>query len=150
MTVFADSSAVVKLYVAEAHHESVRQISGPIVVSVLAHVEVRAAIWRKHRLGEISVTDAGLLCAEFAADLAGDDLPAPRFAVIDVGEEVVRAAIDAVARHPLRAYDAVQLASALEVRKVLDGLDGFAAFDDALRSAAAAEGLALVPETFDH
>jgi uncharacterized protein len=146
LTVFADSSALVKLYVAEAQHDSVRQIVDPIVISVLAEVEVRAAIWRKHRLGEISATDASLLCAEFEADMAGDDLPAPRFTVINVGEQVIRGAIDAVARHPLRAYDAVQLSSALAVRSTLDGLEGFAAFDVVLRAAAAAEGLALVPE----
>jgi predicted nucleic acid-binding protein len=149
LTVFADSSALVKLYVAEDQHQSVRQIVDPIVVSVLAEVEVRAAIWRKHRRGEISVIDASLLCAEFEADLAGDDLPAPRFAVIGIGEEVIRAAIDAVARHPLRAYDAVQLASALTLRSALDGLEGFVAFDIGLRAAAAAEGLTLVPETVE-
>lgn len=149
MTVFADSSALVKLYVAEAHHEAVREIIEPIVISVLAELEVPAAIWRKHRLGEIGAADAGLLCAEFAADVAGDDLPAPRFAVVCAGDEVVIGAIEAVARHPLRAYDAVQLASALVVRRALDGLDGFVAFDVALRSAAAVEGLALVPEVFD-
>jgi uncharacterized protein len=145
LSVFADSSALVKLYVPEAGHEAVREIVEPIVISALARVEVPAAFWRKHRLGEISAADASLLCAEFAADAAGADLPAPRFVVVGTGDEVLREAIDAVARHPLRAYDAVQLASALVVRRVLDGLDGFVAFDADLRSAAAAEGLALVP-----
>jgi uncharacterized protein len=149
LTVYADSSALVKLYVAEDRHEVVREIIEPIVISVLAEVEVPAAIWRKHRLGEIGAADAGLLCAEFAADVAGVDLPAPRFAVVGAGDEVVIGATEAVARHPLRAYDAVQLASALVVRRALDGLDGFVAFDVALRSAAAVEGLALVPEVLD-
>lgn len=146
MTVFADSSALVKLYVAEADHEVVREIAEPIVISVLAEVEVPAALWRKQRIGEISASDAGLLCAAFAADLIGDDLPAPRFAVVRVGDDVVTASAEAVARHPLRAYDAVQLASALLVRRAIDDLNGFVAFDVGLRSAAAAEGLALVPE----
>ena len=149
MTVFADSSALVKLYVAERHHEVVRAVDEPIVVSVLAEVEVPAAAWRKHRLGEMSAGDAGLLCAEFAADVSGDGLPAPRFAVVVVGAEVIAGAIDAVARHPLRAYDAMQLATALVVRNALEGPVGFAAFDVALRSAAAAEGFALIPETFE-
>ena len=146
MTVFADSSALVKLYVPEAHHAVVREISEPIVVSALAEVEVPAALWRKQRIGDISAPDAALLCAEFAADIVGDDLPAPRFAVVSVGEDIVAAAVEAVSRHPLRAYDAVQLASALVVRRLLGDLHGFVAFDVALRSAAAAEGLALVPD----
>jgi predicted nucleic acid-binding protein len=127
----------------------VREIVGPIVISVLAEVEVPAAMWRKHRLGEISAADAGVLCAEFAADVVGDDLPIPRFAVVGASDDVVAMAIDAVARHPLRAYDAVQLASALVVRRTLEDLDGFVAFDVALRAAAVAEGLALVPEVLD-
>jgi uncharacterized protein len=145
LTVFADSSALVKLYVAEMHYEAVREITEPIVVSVLAAVEVPAALWRKHRMGEISASDAAILRAEFDADMAGDDLPAPRFAVVAAGDDVLAAASEAVARHPLWAYDAVQLASALVVRRALDGLDGFVAFDGTLRAAAAAEGLMLVP-----
>jgi predicted nucleic acid-binding protein len=146
LTVFADSSALVKLYVPEAHHAVVRDISEPIVVSALAEVEVPAALWRKQRLGELSAADAGLLCAEFAADVAGEDLPAPRFAVVSVGDDVVDAAVEAVSRHPLRADEAVQLASAVVVRRLLGDLIGFVAFDVALRSAAAAEGFGLVPD----
>ncbi len=66
--------------------------------------------------------------------------------MIRVGDDVVTGATEAVARHPLRAYDALQLASALVVRRTLDGLDGFVAFDTGLRAAAAAEGLVVLPE----
>ncbi|MDQ6783137.1 MAG: hypothetical protein M3063_06800 [Actinomycetota bacterium] len=47
--------------------------------------------------------------------------------------------------HGLRAYDAVQLGSALAVRDVEKGCRSVAAFDAGLRRAAAAEGFALVP-----
>ena len=40
MTTFFDSSALVKLYADETHHEVVRAVAGPIVVSTLARVEV--------------------------------------------------------------------------------------------------------------
>lgn len=117
MTVFADSSALVKLYVPEAHHRAVRAISDPIVISTLAHVEVPAAFWRKHRIGDITSDDTMVLSASFSADAVGQDLPAPRFATVPVSGRVVDSAADAVARYPLRAFDAVQLASALVVRR---------------------------------
>lgn len=47
--------------------------------------------------------------------------------------------------HPLRAHDAVQLASALAVRAADSEVVGFACFDAGLRGAAAAEGLVLAP-----
>jgi uncharacterized protein len=149
VTVFVDSSALVKLYVNEPFDHVVRSIVRPMVIAALARVEVPAAFWRKHRLGEITDLDAAVLSADFAADVAGVDLPIPRFAAIVAGEEVLTGATDAVARHPLRAYDAVQLASALVAARVFDGLEGFVAFDRQLRAAAAAEGLSLVPPTLD-
>ena len=50
--VFADSSALVKLYADEPGHEQVRQPMH-LVVAQLARVEVPSAIWRKQRLGEL-------------------------------------------------------------------------------------------------
>ena len=56
MTVFADTSAVVKRYAEESGSEQVRG-QGTVVVSALARVEVVAALWRKHRMGELTVED---------------------------------------------------------------------------------------------
>ncbi|WP_232832111.1 hypothetical protein [Nocardiopsis sp. FIRDI 009] len=47
---------------------------------------------------------------------------------------------------PLRAYDAVQLATGKAVRSVDPGCSTFAVFDKDLRGAAALEGFALLPE----
>jgi uncharacterized protein len=145
VTVFADSSAIVKLYIPERQYELVRQIDQTIVVSVLAAVEVPSAFWKKHRIGEIDAADASVLSAAFAADLAGDGVADAGFVAVDVGGAVIAQAVAAIVRHPIRAYDAVQLASAMVVREALGGLDGFVAFDLGLRAAATAEGLALVP-----
>ncbi len=43
------------------------------------------------------------------------------------------------------AYDAVQLSTALAVRRVDESCTEFAAFDRSLRTAAATEGFELVP-----
>lgn len=144
MTAFADSSALVKLYVDEAGHRGVRRLRD-LVVAEIAAVEVPAAFWRKHRMDELSAQDAQVLAAEFAADLYGTTTVGPRFAAVAVTGSVLRDAADLVARHPLRGYDAVQLSCALNARRVEPSCTRFATFDAGLAAAAAAEGLTVLP-----
>lgn len=112
--VFADSSALVKLYADEQDCAAVRKLSH-LVVSQLARVEVPAALWRKHRMGELAATDTGVLVADFEADYFGDMNEPPRFSVVAVTVEIVDAAARLVGVHGLRTYDGMQLASALSV-----------------------------------
>ncbi len=144
MTAFADSSALVKLYVDETGHEIVRAFP-TLVISALARVEVVAAIWRKQRIDELTVEDAGLLTAAFEFDYYGDDDVMPRFLVIDVVDDVLDQAALVAARHGLRAYDAVQLATALSAQSEVPEIDTMLAFDVQLRRAATVEGLTLAP-----
>ena len=144
MSTFADSSALVKLYSDEPGHEHVRELLS-VAVAQLARVEVPAALWRKQRLGELSVDDARLLAADFEADYFGADSEPPRFAAVATTAGILDEAARLCAAHGLRAYDAVQLSSALAVRHADDSCTAFAAFDRSLRRAAAAEGFDLVP-----
>lgn len=144
MTAFADSSALVKLYADEAGHESVRALTA-VAVAQLARVEVPAALWQKQRLGELSANDARLLTADFEADYFGSDSEPPRFAAVVATGGILDEAAGLCASRGLRAYDAVQLSSALAVRRADESCTGFAAFDRSLRAAAAAEGFELVP-----
>lgn len=140
--VFADSSALVKLYADEPDSAAVQKLSY-VVVSQLARVEVPAALWRKQRMGELSAIDAGLLVADFEADYFGDLNGPPRFLVAAVSGAILDAAARLVCVHGLRAYDGVQLASALAVVDAMpEGVD-FLAYDGALIAAAAAEGLTV-------
>jgi predicted nucleic acid-binding protein len=131
----------VKLYADEPGSEQIRRLSN-IVVSALARIEVPAAIWRKQRLGELSVDDAGVLVDEFGWDWRCEPAGEIAFAVVAVTEPVLDEAARVVARHPLRAYDAVQLASALAARTADPELTRFACFDEELARAARAEGFA--------
>ena len=140
MTVFADSSAIVKRYADEEHSSVVRTID-VMVVSALARVEVVAALWRKTRTKELSVEFAATLAAEFTADWAAPEV----YVAVAVTEAIVEDATRQVARHGLRAYDGVQLASLLAARAADPGLDTFACFDAELRTAAAREGLRPLP-----
>lgn len=140
---FADSSAIVKLYVPEPGHRDVDSLPEPLVVSQLAAVEVPAAFWRKHRIGELDAADAAILARAFESDLAA--VIDPRYVAVAANSQLIRQAARLVAVHPLRAYDAMQLVSALAVADALDTTISLAAFDATLRRAAAAEGLHLVP-----
>ena len=103
-----------------------------------------AALWRKHRLGELAAADAAVLVQEFEWDwFAGtDDV---RFAVVDVTLDVLDIAALSVARYPLRAFDAVQLASALAARSASPEIVEFACYDTQLADAARAEGFTVRP-----
>lgn len=139
--VFADSSALVKLYADERDSADVRK-RAHLVVSQLARVEVPAALWRKHRMDELKATDARVLVADFEADYFGSIDEPPRFSVIGVTADILDAAARLAGVHGLRAYDAMQLASALAVSGAVPEGVGFLAYDGALNAAAAAEGLA--------
>lgn len=101
MIVFADSSALVKLYADEQDHQLVRQ-QAMLVVSALARVEVPAAIWRKHRMGELDPVDAAILVAAFEADYHGAVKDQPRFGMVAATATVLEAAARLVGVHGLR------------------------------------------------
>lgn len=143
MSTFTDSSALVKLYADEFGHDAIRSLRA-MVISQLARVEVPAALWRKQRLGEISAGDAQVLTAEFESDFYGIDRD-PRFAALTVTAKLLDGAARLCTVQGLRAYDAVQLSSALTARGADPGCSSFAAFDESLRVAAAAEGFTLIP-----
>ena len=115
------------------------------MVSALARVEVPAALWRKHRIGELEASDARVLVDEFEADFFGVEDTRSRFIVVGVSVEVLDAAARLVAVRGLRTYDSVQLAAASAALAADPGCASFACFDQSLRDAAAAEGFRLIP-----
>jgi predicted nucleic acid-binding protein len=111
-----------------------------LVVSALARVEVTAAIWRKHRVGELDLDDSLTLLRAFVVDYAGAPDRPPRFLALAVTAEILERAAELAGTHGLRAYDAVQLASALAAREVDPRCAALLAFDRELLRAALAEG----------
>jgi predicted nucleic acid-binding protein len=135
----------VKLYADEPGHRPIRAL-GTLVVSAIARVEVPSALWRKARTGELEDAAAGILVSAFEFDFHGDPDSDPRFAIVSLTEPVLVAGAREAARHALRAYDAVQLASALAVREIDPRCSHFACFDAELRGAASRAGFVLLPE----
>lgn len=112
----------------------------PLVISALARVEVSAAIWRKQRAGELDLDDALILIRAFTADYAGTPDRPPRFIAVAVTAGIIGSAADLAGTHGLRAYDAVQLASALAARAADKRCAALLAFDRELLQAAISEG----------
>ena len=135
MNAYFDTSALVKLYLAEDGSEQAMTLfvaAEVAIVNALAFVEVRAAV-------AAAVRSERLETAAF--ETAKADLQALRetFAVVDPGG-VLDAAADTAERYALRAYDAVHLATALAV--AADDLV-FVCWDAELSPAALQAGLAV-------
>jgi uncharacterized protein len=135
----------VKLYANEAGYRQIRALEG-LVVSALVRVEVPSALWRKVRMGELEEADARVLLSAFELDFHGEGRSGSRFAIVALKESVLVAAAGEAAAHGLRAYDAVQLASAMAVRELDPRCSHFACFDTDLRGAASRSGFFLTPE----
>ncbi|WP_308466067.1 type II toxin-antitoxin system VapC family toxin [Rathayibacter soli] len=143
MSVFADSSAIVKLYADEKGCEVIRELEA-MLVSQLCRVEVPAALWRKNRMLALTAQNARVLVRAFENDLFNTDGP---LVPVRVTSAILDVAASLAASHGLRAYDAIQLASALAARELDPACLIMAAFDHELRDAAAREGFQLLPES---
>lgn len=132
---FADSSTLVKLYVDEVGFEEMRKLAleERLAVSAFAWVEVRATLNKKKRTGELRDDDAlSDARRRFAADWRS-------YLRASLDDALLEEAVQVSDRHGLRAYDAIQLSSAMRLRRF--GLDiGFVCADRELTLAAQTEG----------
>lgn len=146
MTIFADASALVKLYADEEDSDSARILENRFLVSELSRVEVPAALWRKQRTGELDSSFAADLVADFEADWYVDPgIIGGRFDIVGLDHRTFGDAARACATHGLRPGDAIQLSTALLARSSAAEVDTFLAFDRSLRRAAMTEGFTTVP-----
>ena len=140
MRVFADSSAVVKLYADEPGSRGVRALEAMYIADI-TRVEVPAALWRKVRMGELGRASGVRLVERFEDDI---DVAHARLVPVTVDHGCLRQAATLTDVHGLRAYDAVQLAAALRVVEIDAACTTFATFDGDLGAAAAREGFAVL------
>lgn len=145
-TYFLDTSALVKRQIAEPGHSWMQTLCDPaeghaLFISEAALTEVVATYARMARETprRISVARRDRLIAEF------DRLLAAQYAVVEVNRGIFTRAAALCRAHPLRAYDAIQLACALTKRDddIGAGLSAptFVCADSILLDAATAEGL---------
>jgi uncharacterized protein len=143
---FFDTSALVKRYVHEIGSTWVEAVTDPangnaIYILCMTEVEVTSAITRRQRGGTLSATDAATALVQFRQDLANE------YNTIEVTPALLMTAVALVETHGLRAYDAVQLATAtmLQAYRATLALTNliFASADHDLNTAAVAEGLCV-------
>lgn len=132
---YFDASALAKRYVREKGSLKVRRLlaSDLPATSRLSAVEIASALMRRSREGAFSDTARDRACAALDADM-------PAMLVVELTAEVVARARELLRRHPLRASDAIQLASYLYLQEELGEQMLFVVFDDRLAAAARAEG----------
>jgi predicted nucleic acid-binding protein len=141
---YLDASAIVKRYLPEPGTPWLNELLGRagdfvFLSSELSLVEVISALSRAQRENRVSVAHRDRLINQVNAEMQA------LMRVVSASRLVVQAAGDLVVRHPLRAYDAVHLATAVDMTNALArlGMDApvLISADAALLTAARAEGL---------
>ncbi len=137
---YLDTSALIKRFVAEKGSPLVQAIvtrKGPVATAKIAYAEVYAGLRRKSREGHLSEGRYAMSCRQFERDWQA-------YIRVDLRDEILLLARDLIQRHPLRAFDAIHLASALSLSSALGEDITFAAADERLLRAAAAERLRVI------
>jgi predicted nucleic acid-binding protein len=145
-TYYVDTSALVKRYIDEAGSDWVRatfrQSPLPSVIFVnLAIVEMTSALARRRRESLLTPAEYGQIQDMFRSDCLNE------YRIVTAAEGIIDEANRLLERHPLRAYDAVHLATAVVTNRHLlaEGLAPlvFLSADDRLNEAASAEEIAV-------
>jgi len=140
VTLYLDTSSLVKLYAAESGSDSVRahvDRATIVATSMVAYPEARAALARRQR-------DRALAPAAFAAAKRTFEADWSKYLAVHVTETLCKDAGQLGERYALRGYDSVHVASFLEVARQAGAADiEFSSFDDRLNAAARRAARAL-------
>ena len=133
MTLYLDTSSLVKLYVTESGSDHVHQlVTGAAIVatSVVAYAETRATLTRLRRDGVLTTASSASAKRQFEEQW-------PTYLTLDATNALCRAAGELADKYRLRGFDSIHLASFAEVARragIADTL--FSSFDDRLNDAA--------------
>src|SRR5262245_53907597 len=111
MTLYLDTSSLVKLYVEEAGSDDVRILvveSHVVATSIVAYAEARAAFARLRRSNDLTSAKLAAVKRNFEAQW-------PAFLTLDVTGPLSHEAGEFAERYALRGFDALHLASFAEV-----------------------------------
>jgi uncharacterized protein len=143
---FFDTSALVKRHVDETGSPWVKSLvrakaGHRLYIARITAVEVTSAITRRQHAGDLSRAQAGAILGHFRRHLAD------RYSIIELTTALFADAMLKARKHRLRAYDAVQLAAALEIYQQREeagfGPVALVSADRDLNNAAIAEGLTV-------
>lgn len=139
---FLDSSALVKRYITEQGSKWIRSLTLPrarniIFIAPVTQLEVVSSLARRWREGTISRALFDRSRMLFARHTSR------QYTVITFDSALAGIAEDLILKYPLRAYDSVQLAAAVQAQLKMPNKDKitFVCADNRLREAATAENL---------
>jgi predicted nucleic acid-binding protein len=137
---YLDTSALVKLYVAEAGTGEVAaavERAAALVTARVTYAEARAAFAQHARAKGLGSPALRLVVRHLDEEWG-------QYSIVEITEAVVRRAGTLAERHRLRGCDAVQLSAALELRNAGAAASVFASFDARLNEAARRERMGLL------
>lgn len=114
MILYLDTSALIKLYAEEPGTKEVRNAvekAEVVATSEIGYVEARSALARRERENSLSPEEHDKTVKQLERDFQ------EVYLLRLVSGEIVAQAGELVRRHALRSYDAVHLATALELRE---------------------------------
>jgi uncharacterized protein len=133
VTLYLDTSSLVKLYVEEVGSDHVRDLvaeAAVVATSIVAYAETRAALARLRRSGDLTP-------AKFSAAKRNFEAQWSAFLALEVTAPVGQEAGEFAERYALRGFDALHLASYAEIaRRAAPAETRFSSFDDQLNKAA--------------
>ncbi len=138
MARFFDTSALAKRTMTEPRTPMVRATvrAQTVVVARVTYAELAAAVARAARMVAITEAQRDAILDRLTLDFS-------RLQVIELRASMLAGIPELVVRHPLRSYDAIQLATALHVQASGSPVE-FWTTDETLRVAAMSEGLRVV------
>ncbi|MFB3115402.1 MAG: type II toxin-antitoxin system VapC family toxin [Nitrospirales bacterium] len=135
--IYFDTSALIKIFVLEKGSEQALRLAQdhfPPATAAIAYAEIYSGFNRRKREGYVSAKQYTKLSQQFEEHWT-------TFTRIELIGEVLALARVLLERHPLRAMDAIHLASAMSLQKGIQEPLQFAAADNRLLEAALAEHL---------
>ena len=144
-TYYLDASGLCKRYVQETGTAWVRALvtatGHTLLTARITLVETYSALARRRREGSVPAADCRIAAQALTAHSATE------YEFVELDMNIVSLTRDLLERHPLRAYDAVQLASAIVANRALVAAQlsplVFVSADARLNAIAAAEGLTV-------
>jgi predicted nucleic acid-binding protein len=138
---YLDTSSVLTVYLDEPtsdHVTKLQESARYVATSLITYPEARSGLARAVRGGRLSREGYKAALAEFEAAW-------PWYGIQDVSRPLAQLAGELAAKHFLRGFDGVHLASAVVLQRELGEAVTFSSGDGRLMGAAAIEGLSMPP-----